>query len=410
MLRQRIRFLAVVIAAADPPGGTAQGPPPFADFGLSVAIASDTIAVVARKGGAGSPVGGAIHLFERKESAWVEGDVLPVPEAKVEDPFGISMAADGATIVVGAQFAHDRATNAGLAYVFERRGQRWHQAGTLYASDAAADDQFGLTVSVSGNTIVVGARLRDDRGHDAGAAYLFERSGGVWAEVAKLTASDAAPGDLFGRASLDGDTLIVSADLNDDRGRSAGKAYVYQRQRPGTWAEAAILHASDGAAGDELGITLALNGRTAVFAAMGRDGSVADSGAAYVFEEEDGRWTETARLEPGDATPAHAFGLAIAAAHETIVIGAPYHAAAGERAGAVYVFERRDGRWTETAKLTPSDPAPGRGFGATVAVSNGTIVVGVRGAANGRNPGAVYVFERRSGKWVEAARLASSVR
>ena len=395
--------LAIAVLAAGPAVARAQTPsaPPLAEFGESVAVMAGTIVVA---GHAGTSLGGAIHVFERRSSSWVAVAVLAVPEARVGDPFGISMAADGNTIVVGAQFADIGATDAGLAYVFERRDGQWRQAAILTARDGRADDQFGNTVSASGDTIVVGARLHDDPGRDAGAAYVFKRRGVAWEQIAKLTASGQAAGDLFGRASLDGDTLIISADLNDDRGSAAGKAYVLRR-RDGRWTETAILHASDGVAGDELGISLALSGRTAAFGAVGRDGAVADAGAVYVFEDENGRWTEKARLMANDATPSQAFGLSVAADDDTIVVGAPYHEMRAERVGAAYVFQRDGGRWAQTAKLTASSPLPRQGFGSTVAISAGTIVVGVRGSANGRDPGGAFVFERRDGRWSEVAKL-----
>ena len=404
-------MLTAVAFAATPVCAAGQGSaaPPLADFGQAVAVTADTIVIAARARPADVTGDGALHVFERTATGWVPTAVLSVPEARVEDSFGISLAADGDTIVVGAQFADRGVSNAGLAYVFERPDGRWRQTTILTASDAAADDQFGLTVSVSGEIIVVGARLKDGRAADSGAAYVYERGDGAWAQVAKLTASDAAPGDLFGRASVDAGTLIVSADLNDDRGLSAGKAYVYRRAGD-RWTEAAILHASDGSPGDELGISLALSGRTAVFGAVGRDDGGTDAGAAYVFEGRDGQWAEVARLVPPDATAQLIFGMAVAAADDIIIVGAPNHSASGERAGAVYVFERHDGRWAQTGRLSASDAAPWRGFGSSVAVSERTIVIGVRGSAHGRHPGAAYVFERRGGMWTEVAKLTRETR
>ena len=275
--------------------------PPWAEFGISVAALSDTIFVAASpmKGGTRGP--GEIHVFQRRTSGWGRADILSVPAATVEDLFGVSMAADDDTLVVGAQFADTHGEDAGMAYVFERRNASWRQVGVLAASDAAAGDQFGLTVSLSGDTIVVGARLADSRASDTGAAYVFGRKNGTWHQVGKLVASDAASGDIFGRVSVDQDAMVLSADLNDDRGSNAGKAYAFQK-RGGVWDEVARLTASDGAAGDEFGISLALKGGTAVFGALGSGGD--GSGAAYVFERRDGRWAQLARLTASDASQA----------------------------------------------------------------------------------------------------------
>ena len=297
------------------------------------------------------------------------------------------MATDGDTLVVGAQFADARGDDSGLAYVFERKGGQWHPATVLSASDAAVGDQFGLTVSVSGETIVVGARLADSRAVDVGAAYIFARRTGNWQQVGKLMASDATGGDIFGRVSIEADTILVTADLNDDRGSNAGKAYAFQNRR-GAWVEVAKITASDGMTGDEFGISLALKGGTAVFGAAGSNARGDDSGAAYLFERRDGRWSQLARLTASDGTTRDAFGFAVAASNDTIVVGAPNHSGNGERAGAAYVFERRGDVWNQAGKLTASDAAPATWFGNAVAIGRDTIVVGMLTNGYGERSGA----------------------
>jgi len=139
-----------------------------------------------------------------------------------------------------------------------------------------------------------------------------------------------------------------------------------------------------------------------VFGAVGAARPGRASGAAYVFEPRDNQWTETARLVASDAVMGEWFGSAVAASKDIVVVGAPL---AAKGTGAAYVFERRAGAWTETAKLEASDKAPSRSFGNTVAVSERTVVVGNSMDAGGANPGAAYVFERRGGSWTEVAKL-----
>lgn len=381
--------------------------PAWAEFGVSVAAAPDTIFVAATptsttKTGTRGPA--SIHVFQHRSAGWVRAEVLPVPEVAVEDLFGLSMATDGATLVVGAQYADARGTDSGQAYVFEQTGGRWHQAAVLLASDAAAGDQFGLTVSVSGATVAVGARLADSGPAAAGAAYVFTRQNGSWQQVVKLTASDAVAGDIFGRVSIDEDVMMITADLNDDRGLNAGKAYAFRR-RAGAWAEVARMTANDGTAGDEFGLSLDLEDGTAVFGAVGSNRRADDSGAAYVFEQRGSEWVQAARLTASDGATGHGFGWSVAVDDDTIVVGAPNHNGAGRRAGAAFVFERRAGVWTQAAQLTASDAAPATSFGSTVAISGNTIVVGMLFDGAGTRPGAAYVFERRDGRWSEVVRL-----
>lgn len=345
---------------------------------------------------------GTIHVFQRRDSEWVGADLLLAPEATVEDDFGVSLAADRNVLVVGAQFADLHGNDSGLAYVFELRDEKWYQTAVLSADDAAPGDQFGLTVSISEGTIAVGARLEDSRERDAGATYLFQRRAGIWQQVAKLTASDAARGDLFGRVSIDDGVMVVSADLSDDRGNAAGKAYAFEKRR-GRWTEVAKISANDAAAGDEFGFSLIVKDRNAVFGALGADGHAQNSGAAYVFEWRRRQWVQMARLTSSDGEKGQLFGFSVSALADLIVVGAPGDR---NRAGAAYVFERRAGAWIQTAKLAPSDAAPLRRFGnSVVAPTRNSIVVGTLTNARGTHPGAAYVFERRGGAWSEVTRL-----
>jgi hypothetical protein len=386
-----VAVLAALTSGVDGMSRTEQVPGPvFAEFGVSVATSPDTLFVAACPVKDGRCGQGEVNVFERRLSGWVKTDVLPVPEARAQDSFGVSMATDGATLVVGAQFADARGDDAGLTYVFELRDGRWQRTAVLFAGDSAAGDEFGLTVSVSGETIAVGARLVDSQAVNTGAAYIFARDDGNWRQVRKLTASDAKAGDIFGRVSIDKDLLLVSADLNDDRGSNAGKAYAFQN-RGGEWVEEARITASDGAAVDEFGVSLALKGGVAVFGAVGSDAQSEDSGAAYVFERREGRW--------------QAFGYSVATSDDTIVVGAPNHGGAGLRAGAAYVFERRGGIWTEAARLTASDVAPGMWFGNSVAIDRNRIVVGMLFSGEDKRSGSAYVFERGAAGWSEVARL-----
>jgi len=265
------RLAAVAIAASllafsDPTSAqpSSDRPDLWAEFGVSVAAAPGLIFVAASPKQSGRRGPGMVYVYERRGSDWIPTGTLSTPHATMEDLFGVSMATDSKTLVVGAQFADVHGEDSGLAYVFERRNEKWQQAAVLSATDAEAGDQFGLTVSVSGETIVVGARLESTLGKDAGAAYVFEHRDGGWRQAAKLTASDPVAGDLFGRASLDGQTMFVSADLNDDGGGQAGKAYLFEK-RGTVWTEMTRFYASDVAAGSEFGISLAFSGGVAVF-------------------------------------------------------------------------------------------------------------------------------------------------
>ncbi|MGR0481493.1 MAG: FG-GAP repeat protein [Candidatus Electronema sp. V4] len=171
-------------------------------------------------------------------------------------------------------FSQYKGSNSGSAYVFVRAADgTWSQQAKLNADDGPADDQFGWSVAVSGDTAVIGAGLAGD---DSGSAYVFVRAAdGTWNQQAKLTAADRAAFDMFGVGmSVSGGTVVIGAYGDDDKGSSSGSAYVFVRAAGGTWSQQAKLTAADGAADDRFGSSVAVSGDTAVIGAWydGRQG------------------------------------------------------------------------------------------------------------------------------------------
>ena len=203
---------------------------------------------------------------------------------EASDGFGGSVAVDGDTAVIGALQADGNVGGTGAAFVFLRNAGVWTEQAKLSAIDGAASDGFGGSVALEGDTVVIGAIFHDDNGSNSGAAYVFTRSAGVWTEQAKLTASDGAASDLFGRSvAVDGDTAVIGADDDDDNGTNSGSAYVFIRSGI-TWTEQQKLAASDGAPFDRFGESVAVSGTTVVIGAILDDDNGTNSGSAYVFE------------------------------------------------------------------------------------------------------------------------------
>jgi uncharacterized protein (TIGR03437 family) len=243
------------------------------------------------------------------------------------DWFGISVSVSGGTAVVGALGKNG---DQGAAYVFVQSGTAWSQQQELTASDGEANENFGNSVSVSGDTAVIGA---PDENSLQGAAYVFVQSGGVWSQQKKLTASDGAANDFFGfSASLDGTTAVIGA-----LGKSGnqGAAYVFV-QSGATWNQQRELTASDGAANDNFGRSVSVSGNTAVIGAFWKTvDSLTYQGAAYVFVLSGGTWNQQQELTASDGAGESFFGCSVSVSGGTALIGA--YVKSGQM-GAAYVF------------------------------------------------------------------------
>ena len=394
---------------------------------------------------------------------------------ETQDSLGSSVGISGDTLVVGAPFEKGSATTvngtpdnaastSGAAYVFVRSGGVWTQQAYLKPFNTGPGDQFGLAVAISGDTIVVGAPFEDgsartvngaddNAASNAGAAYVFVRNAGVWAQQSYLKASNAGAGDNFGASvAVSGDTVVVGASIedgsatgvngaDDDAATNAGAAYVFVRNA-GVWSQQAYLKASNTDPDDGFGISVTVSGDTVVVGANGEDGSattvngpdddtLVTAGAAYVFVRIGGTWTQQAYLKPANAGLGDQFGNAVALAGDTLVVGAQQErgstttvngpvddAALG--AGAAYVFVRNAGVWSQQAYLKASNTEVNDFFGCAVAISGDTVAVGALGEDGGGfgiDPaddnaaglaGTAFVFTRTAGVWSLRAHVKAS--
>jgi Ca2+-binding RTX toxin-like protein len=223
-------------------------------------------------------------------------------------------------------------------------------------------------------------------------------------EEAKLTASDGATRDNFGYSvAINGDTAVVGANLTDDDGEFSGSAYLFSQSADG-WVETAKLTASDASAGDALGSSVAVAGDIVLIGATGDDDNAPHSGSAYVFSRSGDSWLETAKLTASDAAAGDYFGYSVAMLDGTLLVGAPFDDVDG--VGSVYVFTRNGDTWIESAKLAASDSLGGEQFGISVAAERDTVVVGASGDSG--YMGAAHVFTRSGDDWIETAKLTAS--
>ncbi|MFQ5409872.1 MAG: hypothetical protein ACE5FI_15795, partial [Anaerolineales bacterium] len=290
---------------------------------------------------------------------------------------------------------------------------RFSNTSGAAASGDGPDDQFGWSVAVDGDTVIVGAPGESDA---QGAAYVFKRDSRQvhgWSAGKKIAAADGMGGDRFGSSvDVSGDSAIVGAPGADPGGNiDQGASYVFHQNADGSdhWGQAAQLVAPNGAAGDQFGADVAISGKTAVVGAPGTDsGENEAQGAAFVYknvENSADRWNLAAELVASNGSAHARFGASVAVDGETALVGAPGQA---DRSGAAYFFGENQGgtgAWGLVAEIAAGSGNAGDLFGSSVALSGEAAIVGAPGTASGR--GAAHVFARTRGDWAAAATLSA---
>lgn len=281
----------------------------------------------------------------------------------------------------------------------------------ILASGGTGNDDFGSSVAVSGNLALIGA---PGPSMDTGSAYIFRRNDDDdWIQETKLLASDGAADDQFGSfVAIDGAFALVGAWRTDDDGLAdSGSAYIFRRDASGSWVQVAKLRDGSPGAGDRFGGGVALSGDLALVGSSGDDDYGSGSGSVFVFRRRtDGSWTEEAKLSPTDAAAGKYFGRGVAINGDVALVGAFGDRDNGYSSGSAYAF-RRDGNgiWTQEAKLLANDGADGDQFGGCVSICGDLAVVGaLYEDSNGPNAGAAYTFRHTGGGvWVEESKLTA---
>ncbi len=356
--------------------------------GASVAISGDTAVVGAPDDDITAPDQGSVYVFTRSGDTWTQQAKI-VAEADQGDQFGYSVAIDGDTLVAGA--FRDNIGNEfdqGSAYVYARTGTTWNLQQKLTASDGAQDHWLGLSVAISGTTVLASAPA-------ANAVYVFTPIAGTWRQQQKLIPNDTTQGMFFGGSvALDGDTAFVGAF---GASSGAGAAYVFKRIGGG-WTQQQKLTAADGLPDDQFGFSVTLSGNTAAIGAPGDDnGAIGNQGSAYIFvRNAAGIWSPQAKVSPSSGDAEDFFGIAIALSGDFLAVGAAFDdVSTALNQGSVYVFSRESTTWTQRDKLIAVDGASNDTFGRAIAIGPRHLLAGSTGADIGgdTDEGAVYAFQ-----------------
>lgn len=328
---------------------------------------------------------GAAYVMTRSGTGWAVVQRLTVPNGSLDEEFGRSVAISGDTLVVGAPgFAARR----GEAYVFVRSGLRWVYQATLLATGGVLEDEFGRSVSISGNTVLVGAPGRSGA---RGRVFVFTRSGSTWSQQAEIWASDQAANDRFGwSVSVSGDTALIGSPWDDTTSSDGGAAYVFTRSGS-AWTQRIQIESTTSDAGDQFGRAVALCSGTAVIGApMDDETTATDSGAAHVYTGSGATWTFQQRLTAGSPGNAGLFGWSVATDGDLAVVGEMQSDEFGTLSGAGHLFWRSVGVWNSGGVLGHASMTSYNNIGYGVGISGTTAVVGA--PRDSSYAGAVYVF------------------
>jgi hypothetical protein len=343
------------------------------------------------------------------------------------DGFGHSVSISGDYAILGAYYDDDNGSESGSAYIYykDQGGTgNWGQVKKITASDGAADDYFGQSVSISGNYAIVGADGDDDNGSSSGSAYIYYKDqGGTgnWGQVKKITASDGTASDYFGvSVSLSGNYAIVGASADDDNGSFSGSAYIFYKDQGGTanWGEVKKITASDGAAGDNFGRSVSISANYAIVGSIYDNDNGSSSGSAYIFNKDQGgtgNWGEIKKIIASDGAAADWFGYPVSLSSDYAIIGAHGDDDNGNRSGSAYIFNKDQGgtaNWGEIKKIIASDGAADDRFGQSVSISGNYAIVGADGDDdNGNATGSAYIFNNDQGgtaNWGEVKKITAS--
>ena len=402
-------------------------PAAYDEFGTGVAISGNTAVIGAPKDDDNSVTdSGSVYVFVRSGTTWTEQEKLTGGSGTTSGFLGHSVSISGDLVVAGAKYTSDNGLNSGAAYVFRRTGtSTWHSGTKILASwDAAAGDQFGQSVAIDGDHVIIGAHLDTDNGLMSGSAYIFHNSltSDTIDPIITLTGANPDTVDMIPTYTEPGYSVDKVASVADNASSNlttstTGDYWItYTATDPhgnsGTadrrvivtdadWDTETKIVASDAAAGDSFGYSVSISGDYAIVGAYGNDDGGSGSGSAYIFRKDTGTgtWDSGTKIVASDAAAGDGFGRAVAISGDYAIVGARGNDDGGNNSGSAYIFRRYGAvgtnNWQHEKKLTASDAAAGDSFGYSVSISGDYAIVGAYGNDDGgTNSGSAYIFHR----------------
>jgi len=368
------------------------------DFGQAVSLDGDRIMVGAPGDDGAKLISGSVYVFEFDGSHWLEIDKITANDESIGAKFGTSVSLQADRVLIGSIGGQDSNESAtGAAYVFDFDGMVWNQTEKLLANNGQANDQFGYSVSLMGDTALVGARNDvNSNGALAGSVYVFDHGGNGWTQSQVILAPDGSADDSFGESiSTEANKMMIGASNVFENGQY-GAVYFYQKIGS-TWEFGQKLYGSHGGG---VGTSIHLSGDQALMGASRESTNGPQAGAAYLFEFNGVSWIESQFLLANQGDGSDYFGSAVGLSGDWMIIGAFSDDENGDGAGAAYSFNLQDQDWTEIQKLLPQAGAIDDEFGNAISLNGNQVLVAASyDDVNGRNSGAVYYYEHDGIGW-----------
>jgi len=330
---------------------------------------------------------GSAYIFHKTGiNTWDSGIKLTASDGEAGDWFGVSVAISGDYAIAGAVEA---------AYIYHRTSTNlWDTGIKLTANDGVTGNNFGVSVAISGDYAIIGADQDSTNGTESGSAYIYHKTGtNAWEFITKILSDDGAAEDEFGKlVAIDGDYIVISAPYDDDNYTNSGSVYIYHKTVTNTWEFSTKITASDSTADDSFGFSVAISGNDMIVGAPG-DYMGTGSGAAYIFHKTDTTWDSGTKITASDGASGDLFGFwTIGISGDNAIVGAHHKDDNGSNSGAAYMFHRTGTTWNSGTKITASDGAEGDEFGLYVALDSEYFIVGARlDDDNGTDSGSAYV-------------------
>lgn len=367
-----------------------QNQEPGGEFGIRVAIDGDTVVIGARNEDAGAINDGRAYIYTLSGGVWTLQRTLESTNPVDDGNFGWSVAIDGDTVVVGARNEDGGAIFSGRVYIYTRSGGVWTLQDELVSDDPDAFGRFGNSVGVYGDTLIVGAVDENAGFTNSGRVYIFIRSGGNWTLQDTLVSPNSELSGSFGNSvGIYQDTVIIGAEGENVGGDTIGRAYIFTRSG-GTWTLEDTLDSQNPEDFGVFGSSVTVYQDTAIVGAIGEENIESKDGRAYIFTRSGGVWSWQQTLVSPNPDTNGFFGASVSIDGDTLVIGASGEDAGANGSGRSYIFTHGNGAWSLQETLVSPNPGTNGFFGASVAVNDTTTIIGAH-RENGLR-GRAYIF------------------